>query len=147
MKRFSFVALVAGAWLASAVSMSRAADADKDELQGAWIATSMEINGKPAPAKEVERTRFTFKGEKLLVWGARDQDKEEEGTFKTDPKRSPSHLDFTLKGKTLHGIYEIKGDELKVCFENGGKAENRPTRFATNKENEAVLIVLKRRKP
>jgi uncharacterized protein (TIGR03067 family) len=147
MKRFSVVALAAGAWLASAASMSRADDADKDELQGVWIATSLEINGKPASAKEVERTRFTFKGEKLLVRGARDEDKEEKGAFKTDPKKLPRHLDITLNGKTLHGIYEIKGDELKVCFENGGKAENRPTKFATNKENEEVLIVFKRQKP
>jgi uncharacterized protein (TIGR03067 family) len=124
--------------------MGRAADPSKDELQGVRVGASGEVNGKPAPAKEVERIRFTFKGAKLLVRGARDEDKEEESTFKTDPKKSPRHLDITLKDKTLHGIYEVQGDELKVCFENGGKAENRPTKFATNKENEEVLIVFTR---
>jgi len=147
MKSFSFLLLVAGAWLASVASMGRAADPAKDELQGVWVAASGETNGKPVPAKDVERIRFTFKGEKLLVRGARDEDKEEEGTFKTDPKKSPRHLDITLKDKTLHGIYEVKGDELKICFENGGKAENRPTKFVTNKENEEVLMVFKRQMP
>jgi len=147
MKALPFAALVTMVCLPLVLSVARAAETNKDDLQGVWIATSGELNGKPVPAKEVERIRFTFKGAKLLVRGARDEDKEEEGTFKTDPKKSPRHLDITLKGKTLHGIYEVKGDKLKVCFENGGKAENRPTRFATNKENEEVLIVFKRKKP
>jgi uncharacterized protein (TIGR03067 family) len=146
MKTLSFVALVAGALLASAASIGRAAEADKDELQGVWAATSMEINGEPAPAKEVERTRFTFKGEKLLLRHSKDEGKEEEGTFKTESKKSPRHLDITIKSKTLHGIYEVKGDELKVCYETGDKRENRPTKFATNKEEELVLIVFKRQK-
>ena len=147
MKVFPLVALVAGAWLASAAGTGRGAEADKDELQGVWVPTSMEINGQPASAKEVERTRFTFKGEKLLFRHSKDEGKEEEGTFKADSKKSPKQLDITIKNKTLHGIYEVKGDELKVCYETGEKPENRPTKFATNKEEELVLIVFKRQKP
>jgi uncharacterized protein (TIGR03067 family) len=130
MKRLSFGAVVVGAWLASAAGVGRAAEADKDELQGVWVATSMEINGEPAPAKEVERTCFTFKGRKLLLRHSKDAGKEEEGTFTADPKKSPKHLDITIKNKTLHGIYESKGDELKVCYETGDKRKNRPTGFA-----------------
>jgi uncharacterized protein (TIGR03067 family) len=147
MKVLSPVALVAGAWLALAAGPGRGADADKDELQGVWIATSIETNGAPAPAREVEGTRFTFTGEKVLVRHPKDGGKEEEGAFKADPKKSPRHLDITIRNKTLHGIYEVKGDELKVCYETGDKRENRPTRFATRKEEESVLIVFKRQKP
>ena len=147
MKALPFAALVTLVCLPLVLAVARAADPDKDELQGVWIATSMEINGNPAPAKEVEATRFTFKEQKLLYRHSKDEGKENEGTFKADPKKSPKQLDITAKNKTLHGIYEVKGDELKICFENGGKAENRPTRFATNKEKEEVLIVFKRKKP
>ena len=147
MKAFLLVASVAGVWLASPASMCRGADADKDELLGVWIAISMEINGKPAPAKEVVRTRFTFNGKTLLLRHAKDEGKADEGTYKADAKKSPKQLDITIKKKTLHGIYEIKGEELKVCYETGEKAENRPTKFATNPEAEEVLIVLKRQKP
>ncbi len=147
MKRFSFVALVVSVCLASGASIGRAADADNDELQGVWVATSMEINGEPAQAEEVERTRFTFKGQKLLLRHSKDEGKEEEGTFKVDPKRAPKHLDITIKNKTLHGIYEVRGDELRVCYETGDKGENRPTKFATNKRDESVLIVFKKHKP
>jgi uncharacterized protein (TIGR03067 family) len=147
MKVLRLVALVAGVWLALAASPGPGADADKDELQGVWVAASMEINGERAPAKEVERTRFTFKGEKLVLRHSKDEGKEVEATFKADPKKSPRHLDITIKNKTLHGIYEVKGDQLKVCYETGDKPENRPTKFATNKEEELVLIVFKRQKP
>src|SRR5262249_41130131 len=113
MKAFSLAILQAAACLALAVTSLSAAGADQEDLEGVWVATSMEINGERAPAKEVERTRFTFKGEKLLVRHAKDEGKEEKATFKADPKKSPRHLDITLRNKTLHGIYEVKGDELK----------------------------------
>ena len=52
MKAFFLAALVAGACIASAANTCRAAD--KDELQGEWVATSYEINGKPAPQPQFE---------------------------------------------------------------------------------------------
>src|SRR5262249_50829433 len=97
MKAFPFTALVTVVCLASALAVARAADADKDELQGVWIATSMEINGKPAPTEEVKATRFTFKGEKLLVRHPKGGGQEEEGSFKTDREKSPKQLDSTMK--------------------------------------------------
>jgi uncharacterized protein (TIGR03067 family) len=142
---FLAAAFLAGACIASTANTCRGAD--KDELQGEWAATSGEINGKPAPAEEVKATRFTFKGDALLMRHAKDNGKPDEGTYKVDPKQSPKQLDITSKNKTLHGIYEIKGDELKVCFETGEKPENRPTKFATSAEKEEVLIVFKRQKP
>src|SRR5262249_54780724 len=130
MKAFSFAALITVICLGSALMMARAAGAEKDDLQRVWRDTSMESNRKQNAPNEVERTRFTFKGQKLLVRHSKGEGKEE-GTFKADPKRSPKHLDIMIKNKTLHGIYEVKGDELKVCYETGGKRENRPTKFAT----------------
>src|SRR5262249_5802478 len=145
MKALSFPAVLVGVWLASAPLAVRGADPDKD-LQGTWVATSMEINGKPGIVK---RTRFTFQGEKLLVRHEKDEGKDVEWSYKIEPKKSPRQIDIVSvqssgREKTLHGIYEVKGDELKLCFENGGKAENRPTKFATNKENEEALIVFKK---
>src|SRR5262245_46120711 len=125
MKAFFLAAFVAGACIASAANT--ALGADNAELQGEWVATSGAINGKPYPAEWLKRTRFTFKGDALLTRG--EEDRTDEGTYKADSKKSPKHLDIKIKNKTLHGIYEVKGDELKVCLEGGGKAENRPTRF------------------
>jgi uncharacterized protein (TIGR03067 family) len=139
--------LAAGSWLASAPLAGRSADADKDDLQGVWVAHSMEVNGEPARAEQIKKVRFTFQGKKLLVRGAKDDGREEEGSFEVDRSKSPRRLDVTVGRKTMAGIYEVKGDELKVCFETGGDARNRPTRFATNKEEELLLIVFRKKKP
>jgi uncharacterized protein (TIGR03067 family) len=147
MKAFSLALLLTAACLATALAPRPAAGADKDDLQGVWVATSIEVNGKPAPAGEVKHTRFTFKGDKLLIRGAKDDGREVECACKIGADKMPKQIDIVAKDKTLAGIYEVKGDELKVCFENGGKPENRPKKFATNREEELVLIVFKRQKP
>jgi uncharacterized protein (TIGR03067 family) len=147
MKAFSLAVLLTAACLAVALTAHPAAGADKDDLQGVWRAATMEINGKKAPAAEVKRTRFTFKGDKLLIRGAKDDGREMECAYKIDADKAPKQIDIVSKDKTLAGIYEVKGDQLKVCFENGGKAENRPKKFDTNRKEELVLIVFKTQKP
>ncbi len=146
MKTLPFAAVLVGVWLASAPLAGRGADPDKD-LQGTWVAVSIEINGTPAPVYEAKRPRFTFKGEKLLVRHEKDGGKEVEWAYKIDPNKSPKQIDIEFDQtsetkKSLYGIYEAKGDELKVCW--GFTAKNRPTKFATNKEEELVLIVFKK---
>lgn len=146
MKVFSLAIFLSAACLGMALAGRPAEGADKDDLQGVWIATSMEINGKRAPAAEVKRTRFTFKGDKLLIRGAKDDGREMECAYKIDVDKAPKQIDIEAKDKKLTGIYEVKDDQLKVCFENGGNAENRPKKFATNRREELVLIVFKRQK-
>jgi uncharacterized protein (TIGR03067 family) len=119
-----------------------------DMLRGVWLAESMEINGKPASAKELAGTRFTFTKDKLLIRDSKREGNDQEAQYlMADFTRSPKHLDITIKNKTLHGIFEVKGDVLKVCYETGDNSANRPTKFATNREEELVLIVFKRQKP
>src|SRR5262245_13101720 len=142
MKSLFLTTIVAGACIASAGNTCRGAE--KDELQGEWVATSIEVNGKRAA---LEGTRLEFKGDAVVLRHEDNKGMPDEGTYKTDSKKSPKHLDITIKKKTLHGIYEVKGEELKVCFETGEKPENRPTKFATNPEKEESLLVLKRKKP
>src|SRR5207247_1473634 len=127
----------------------KAADDEKDALQGVWVAQHMESDGKPAAPGAVKRMRFTFRGEKLLVRGNFDDDREEECTYKVDPRPSPKQLDFTppKEGKPILGIYEVKGDELKVCLRHASSSEGRPTEFATKPDSKSILIVFKRQKP
>ena len=42
------------------------------------------------------------------------------------------------------GIYELKDDELKICFAKGGG--ERPTEFLSKAGTEQSLVVLKREK-
>jgi uncharacterized protein (TIGR03067 family) len=119
-----------------------------DLLQGVWLAESMEINGKPASTKELASTRFTFMKDKTLIRDSKSEGKDQEAThLMADFTQSPWLLDITIKNKTLHGIFEVNGDVLKVCYETGNNSENRPTKFSTSKEKESVLIVFKKQKP
>src|SRR5439155_23638463 len=77
----------------------------------------------------------------------------EDGTipcdFKIDPGKEPKQIDITLHLKksdpTRLGIYEIKGDTLKVCYFAGNMGK-RPAEFATKEGVNIGCIVLTRAK-
>jgi uncharacterized protein (TIGR03067 family) len=48
------------------------------------------------------------------------------------------------QGKTLLAIYELEGDDLKICFVESTK--DRPTEFSADKDSGRVLHVYKRGK-
>ena len=133
------------------LAYSRGADNVQDSLQGVWVAQSMEADGEPAPADAVKRMRFTFKADTLLVKGNFGDDREMECSYTIDPKKSPKHLDFSPakeKEKTpILGIFEVKGDELKVCLRHASSSNGRPTDFASKADSKLVLIVFKKQKP
>ncbi len=93
--------------------------------------------------------RLTFKGDKLLFLGNFDDDREEECIYKFDVKRFPNHLEFTPPNekKPILGIFEVKGDELKICLRHARSNKGRPTEFATKEDSQLILLVLRRQKP
>jgi uncharacterized protein (TIGR03067 family) len=121
---------------------------DKAALQGIWIAQSMEADGKSAPSDTVKNMRFTFKGDKLLVRGNFDNEREEECSYEIDATKSPKHLDFTppKEKKPLLAIYELKDDELKICIRHASSSEGRPDKFDTKPDSKLILLVLKKAK-
>ena len=145
--------LVAGVFAAllpfPAVRAGEKAD-DAKLLQGVWVASSVEVDGQAMPKEAVERTRFTFKGDKLLVHGDENAEKAEvECSFKLTAKESPKQLDITTPeggGTMLLGIYEVKGDELKLCFRHPKSKGGRPEKFETAADSESTLIVFQRKK-
>lgn len=136
-----------GTTVGAVKAIAKAAD-DATNLQGVWIAESMEADGEAAPAEAVKRIHFTFKGDKLFVKGNFADDREEECTFKVDAKQSPKHLEFTApkEQKPVLGIYEVKKDELKICLRHARSADGRPTEFATKPNSKLILIVFKKQK-
>ena len=111
----------------------------------------MEVDGTPAPEKTVKWIRFTFKGDNVLVRGNLGNDREERCSYKIDATQSPRRLDIKFKDgeKPVVGVYEIKGDKLKVCLRHAdasGPGE-RPSPFSTNPESNLILMVFKRTKP
>lgn len=116
------------------------------KIQGTWQFISQEIDGKPNPKEVVMKAKITFTDDK---WTVRiDGDVVQAGTHKFDPSKKPGQVDAKVtegegKGTTMLGIYELKGNTMKVCFDQAGKA--RPTGFNT-KEGQFSAVVQRDKK-
>ena len=67
------------------------------------------------------------------------------------PAKKPKHIDFVhqdgmLKDKTWEGIYELKGDTLKLCYAEADSEKARPSEFKTLKNSGLLYLELKREK-
>jgi uncharacterized protein (TIGR03067 family) len=119
--------------------------ADADKLQGLWKVVSVESDGKKASEETVKSNRMTVKGDKI-IW--KEENKEEEASFKLDASQKPRALDLTIKAgdkmELVKMIYDLRGDDLKLCGGRAGK--DRPKEFASRTGSGLNLIVLKREK-
>jgi RNA polymerase sigma factor (sigma-70 family) len=135
---------------------------DLDLLQGTWNIDEMGWGGKKLPRELMTGYKFVFDGAKLTWNGAIGMmsragkitaiDGVFPCDFKIDPGQDPKQIDFTLhlekikKGdSTLLGIYEVKGDTLKVYY-FASRTGKRPSEFATKDNRDIGYIVLTRTK-
>jgi uncharacterized protein (TIGR03067 family) len=123
---------------------------DQDQIQGVWETTAVELNGKDLAADGVKLT-FTMKGNKASVDG-NEEAKRDYGafTFKLDPTTNPKCIDMKItagdqKDTDLEGIYELKGETLRLCIKLGAK--ERPAKFESPEGQNICLLSLKRVKP
>jgi uncharacterized protein (TIGR03067 family) len=119
---------------------------DLKKMQGSWVMVSLIENGKEVPAAERQKRRLTIKGNvSTLTFGK----EKSTGTYKLDESKKPRTLDITLsdgedKGKKMLGIYEFRGEQLRICLaEVGGK---RPTKFESTPGSFQALEVWKKAK-
>jgi uncharacterized protein (TIGR03067 family) len=141
------VLLAVAAW---GLLAADAKDARKEQalLQGTWTTERLEYNGKDMSDKY--KLTFVFKGDQITV-GGNDEVKKEYAKveFKLDPGTAPKCLDIKVLGgiqkdAALEGIYELKGDKLKICVKVQGK--DRPDKFASPEGTGIALLVLQREK-
>jgi uncharacterized protein (TIGR03067 family) len=109
---------------------------DHAALQGEWEIVSAESNGEPPPPGLLNGAKFAFSGDKLTLLG-------KVATFELDATKNPRQIDF-VRGKTCQiGIYELDGDNLKLCV---GPSDDRPKEFKTKPRTDHSLFVLKRKR-
>jgi uncharacterized protein (TIGR03067 family) len=142
--RLALLALVA-------LSIQVRAD-EKDELkkfEGNWEVVLVEGAGKEVPKGKGGPEKLTIKDGKMTGFGP-------EIKLMPDPSKKPKWLGMTFSREgvetTINAIYEIEGDELKICLPlapkkgQGAVFENkRPEGFDT-KDKAEMLMKLKRSK-
>ena len=116
---------------------------DAKLLQGAWTIVSYTYRGKKAPEDKLSNMSCVIKENTLSI----EEDKRvESGTIKLDPTKKPKTLDLIIKDgaktETALFIYELDGDNLKLCWSKPGG--ERPTAFSA--EGTDGYMVLKRKK-
>jgi uncharacterized protein (TIGR03067 family) len=127
---------------------------DAAPIQGTWKVVSFQEAGRrdPPPPAALEQMgmRIVISKDRYTV---KTKEMTDARTYKVDPSKSPKW--FELEGVKASGgvevgpnlgIYELNGDELKLCLGRSGK--DRPTSFDPNNDPAAdVLLILKREKP
>ena len=119
------------------------------ELDGTWTIIKMEIEGKSL-LETGKKWKLMIKDGKVTP-DATDAPKEAVDLSKfLDGSRKPKTITYPYEGKiTFYGIYEVKGDELRVCGDGVDTATEknrearRPKQFDSK---EGLLLVFKREK-
>src|SRR4051794_13616065 len=119
-------------------------DEDRKRLQGTWVVDP--VMYKEVTDSEVVRAlkavRVIFNRNSVTF--RHPPGNEERGPFRLDPTKKPKQIDLT---DAARGIYELKDDTLKLCWDQDAKKNGRPTKFAHDKGKASVhYLILKREK-
>ncbi|HEY9225554.1 MAG TPA: TIGR03067 domain-containing protein [Gemmatimonadaceae bacterium] len=116
-----------------------------DKLQGTWHVAAVETDGVVMPSEALPAATITVTGGQFVTIGMGDS---YAGTIEIVPRKKPPKafdLLFTEgppTGLRHLGIYELDGDEWRICFATRG--ETRPTRFETAPDTGLALQTLRR---
>jgi uncharacterized protein (TIGR03067 family) len=137
---------------AGAADDGKAGEADRAALQGTWQCTSSEMDGDKQPDDEVKPYQVSVSGDKLTV--TKSGSTVIKGTMTLASAEKPRQLDLKIEedannadnvGKTMVGIYELKGDDLKWCFTLPDRSE-RPKEFKSEQGSSRINATFKREK-
>lgn len=153
------------------VKVGEKATNDNELILGEWQAVRVENGGQVVKDKDILGLKLAFDKERVMVkFPGQDKrrvrvefdDLGEKQTrlfefvtgkeiplvsYRLDPGKSPKWIDFTKDGKTVKGIYELKGDFLRIVTDESG-TRGRPTDFVSQAGTPNNLhMVLKRVSP
>jgi uncharacterized protein (TIGR03067 family) len=134
---FALAALAAGLALADLKEEVAA-------LSGTWSLVSTEANGDKPPEEIIDSFKMIITADRLTI---KVKGRAVASSYKLYFDKKPKGIDLTTldgpqKGAVKSGIYEVAGDELKLCISKEGRP--RPKEFSGKKGSEQVIFVLKR---
>jgi uncharacterized protein (TIGR03067 family) len=141
------VGVMTACLLAAAAPKEDATRADLDKMQGDWQCVSYTVDGMRLPEDDAQALFRTVKGDRYTI--SRFEKTIGTGTIKLDASKDPRQIDARSPlpgGKTrlLRGIYEVRGDTLKLCF--GAADKERPKGFTSTPGSGNTLSVWTREK-
>ena len=142
------VICLAGFSLPMSLAAEDESEKDLKKMAGDWVPVLMQLNGKKQPEEVLKTIKLTINGNKYNTVVGKVLD---EGTLKLDATQEPRQMDITPsvgenKGKPMLCIYELKENELRVCYGLNGAA--RPADFkAGDDEKGVVLLITYKRAP
>jgi uncharacterized protein (TIGR03067 family) len=147
--RLHFLSVIAVALLWTRAPVLAEEKKDQDEPQGTWEVTALFADGKPE-ADKAKGTILVIKGEKITLVASEGKIKRN-FTFTLDSAKKPKAIDAVAQdgaaaGKTILGIYEVKGGALTWCM-SGEPDGKRPTELAPKEGDKALILTAKRAKP
>ena len=115
---------------------------DKAKLQGVWEVVSLEVGGQAVGEDQAKAMRIEFKDDELIV--QRPDGERLELPYTIDPSKNPKHITVEINGEKGLGIYELKGDTLKLA--HGEVGDPRPKNFDDPNIANLTVVTFKRRK-
>ncbi len=122
---------------------------DKQKIKGTWLVESVERDGqitKPEEADPAKRLKVVITSDRFLY---RVGEEYRAADYKLDPLKEPRRIEIIWQDKekkTVHGIYLLDGESLKICTDQTpGNAP--PSQFSTKPDSGLELLILKRLPP
>src|SRR5260370_23643926 len=102
-------------------------------------------DGNALPDDKVKKTTIVFKHDTFHFPELAEYATSRSGTIKIDATKKPKEMDAISTNKeVMLGIYELNGDNYKVCFAPVGKP--RPSELASNPGSGYIFQVWERKK-
>jgi uncharacterized protein (TIGR03067 family) len=142
-------AILAFGLVAGASALGQEPQAEKGKIQGTWKLVSFEAAGanELLPPDALKKARVLITADKLtfdLMGGGKPL----EAHYTLDPSNKPKAIDLvdleSKERKPLPGIYQVDGDDLKLCWDANG--QSRPSEFTkvSKRGQDLRLVILKR---
>jgi len=147
MIRYAALVLAAGLSLGADDSKKEPLDMEYAKLEGTWRVVSLEVEGLKIAENTIKDSLLIIKGKEFTM---KEKIATYRGNFIIDPGKKPNTIDINFtegpeKGNTSLGIYELHGDDLKLCLTI--TAKNRPTEFVARPKSGHGNELLKRDTP